>query len=94
MTWAIVIVKDGNSANTMSITDAATFYSPEQNVLAFGVGNFPGTTIGDGALRESWEGSTKTMRKMMGGDILQLLVDGNTATQGSFLGVVQFFCKS
>ncbi len=94
LTWAIVLVKDGDAANTMSTTDAATFYSPEQNVLAYGVGNWPGTTVGDGSLSIQWSGNTKTMRKLMGGDVLQLLVDGNNATQGSFLGVIQFFCKS
>ncbi len=93
LTWAIVLVKDGEAANTMSITDAATFYAPEQNVLAFGVANFAGTTIGD-VTPATWQGSTKTMRKLMGGDVLQLLVDGTFATQGSFLGVIQFFCKS
>ncbi len=93
-TWAIVLVKDGEAANTMSNADGATFYAPEQNVLAFGVGNWAGTTVGDGSLSLQWSGNTKTMRKLMGGDVLQLIVDGNNATQGNLLGVIQFFCKS
>ncbi len=92
--WAIVLVKDGNSANTMATTDAGTFYSPEQNVLAFGVAQMPDVDIGGGPIVHTWSGNTKTMRKLIGGDLLQLIVDGTQAAQGTFLGIIQFFCKS
>lgn len=94
MHWAIVVVPDGVAASTMAISDAADFYTPEQHVLAFGMAFFPDADAGAGSVVQSWEGSTKTMRKMKGGDLLQLLVIGTAAAQGSFDGIVQFFCKS
>ncbi len=94
LTWAIVLVKDGQAASTMAVSDAGDFYTPEQNVLAFGVGEFPDADLGGGNSTRDWRGSTKTMRKLMGGDRILIVMDGSAAAQGTFLGVVQFFCKS
>lgn len=91
--WAIVLVKDGNSANTMASSDGSTLYEPEQNVLAFGVKQLQDLDQGAGPGAISWEGSTKTMRKLMGGDQLVLITIVST-TRGDLSGVVQFFCKS
>lgn len=89
--WAIVLVKDGNAAGTMGSSDAAPFYNPEQNVLAFGQTRLGLPANGEG--NAQWSGSTKTMRKLMGGDKVLLIVNNATATV-SFNGVVQFFCKT
>lgn len=92
--WAIVVVRDGNSTSIMSAADGTDFYTPEQDVLAFGVSRFPDADLGTGPTVVAWEGSTKTMRKLMGGDVLNFITLGSIAGIGSFSGIVQFFCKS
>ncbi len=94
VTWAIVVVHDGNSANTMATSDGADFYTPEQDVLTFGVARFPDSDAGNGPNVIQFEGATKTMRKLKQGDLLQLITLANLASVGVFAGVVQFFCKS
>ncbi len=88
--WAIILVKDGNSANTMAISDASTFYEPEQNVLAFGLGALEDE--GPDSMLSS--GNTKTMRKLMGGDQLLFITRGIATNTTNVNGVIQFFCKS
>ncbi len=88
--WAIVLVKDGNSANNLAVSDQATFYKPEQNVLAFGVGALED----EGPDSRLAEGSTKTMRKLMGGDALIFITKGVATNTTNFDAIVQFFCKS
>ena len=92
--WAIVIVRDGETVNAMSFSDASDFYTPEQNMLAFGVARMPDADAGAGPTSVPWEGTTKTMRKMAVGDELHIIADGNVASQGQLFGVVQFFTKS
>ncbi len=92
--WAIVIVTEGDSANAMSTSDASSFYTPEQNVLTFGISTFPDADVGNGPNVVNWNGNTKTMRKLKAGDTVQFIVQGSAAAQGSCHGIVQFFCKS
>ncbi len=94
LSWAIVIVTEGDSANAMSTSDAASFYTPEQNVLTFGLSRYPDADAGAGPVVMHWNNNTKTMRKLKAGDTVQFIVQGSAAAQGSVLGVVQFFCKS
>lgn len=90
--WAIVLVRDGQAAGNLSVADAANLYTPEQNVMAFGVGNSTlGTTVNS---KQHYEGSTKTMRKMMGGDLLVFVCQGVATNTSSFTGCIQFFCKT
>jgi len=92
LNWAIVVVRDGNSVNDLATSDGSTFYEPEQDVLTFGTSLiFENDTNVGGVIR--WEGSTKSMRKMMGGDQLVFVVQ---STQVGILtaGVIQYFCKS
>lgn len=91
--WAIVIVRDGESANTPATSDGADFYTPEQNVLAFGMGRTESTAVASDQTVH-WEGSTKTMRKMKQGDLLQFITLDSAANGDSIDGIVQFFCKS
>lgn len=91
--WAIILVKDGNSANTMASSDGSTLYEPEQNVLSWGMSALSETDEA-GHQNYTFEGDTKTMRKLMGGDKLVLIVRGATGTTFDFSGCVQFFCKS
>lgn len=90
--WAIVIVKDGNSANALAISDGSTFYEPEQNIIAWGSALLADTDIG-GTTAHNIEGSTKSMRKLMGGDTIQLIYRASDSNM-SIKGGVQFFCKS
>jgi len=91
--WAIVHTKDGNDANDFATSDAADFYAPEQNVLAFGLGTLGVTTNGESIA--SVEGSTKTMRKLKQGDeILFLVKNLGSGTSLKTSGVVQFFNKT
>lgn len=88
--WAIVLVKDGQTADTIAFSDGASIYSPEGNVLAFGVvelDNGAGDVIFNG------EGSTKTMRKLQGGDTIQF-ISITSADSVSLRAGVQFFCKA
>ncbi len=88
--WAIVIVRDGNTANTITTTGESTFYEPEQDVLAFGVA----LTQADLWDPKHFDGATKTMRKLMDGDLVQFLMLGEATNTSKVAGVVQFFCKS
>lgn len=94
MAWVIVVVPDGVSASTPSLSNGADFYTPEQHVLAFGVGAFADVDAGAGQVQQRWSGSTKTMRKLRAGDVLQLITIGDTANMANFFGVVQFFVKT
>ncbi len=91
MYWAIVVVPDGVSASTMAFSDAADFYTPEQHVLAFGTFL---DNIAAVSTPKTVDGSTKTMRKMKGGDLLQFIAVGEATNTTAINGVVQFFCKS
>jgi len=86
--WAIIIVRDGELADTMSRTDAAQFYRPETLCLVWGFG-----MIDNHSIPAHISGSTKTMRKMMTGDSLRIIYVGSTTNTIRFTGAVQFFQK-
>ncbi len=92
--WAIVVVKDGNSANTLGGSDAGDLYTPETNVLVWGVSMCSDidSTTGPSVVHET--GTTKTMRKLMGGDLLQFIMISDIAASLDVRGAVQFFCKT
>lgn len=92
--WAIVVVHDGLSESTMSTSDGSDFYTPEQDVLAFGSGRIMDADGGAGNLQVHWSGTTKTMRKLKQGDVLKVISLASNANAGVFQGIVQFFCKS
>lgn len=85
--WAIVVVRDGRDAEAMGTSDGAKFYAPEQDVL----------TYGNGRLWKSdrvYLGSTKSMRKLMGGDALMFIVRAGSTSVVDYRGTVQLFCKT
>ena len=92
--WAIVVVKDGLAANTPSQSNGADFYTPEQDVLSFGVVRTRDNDSGTGPAIMHIEGSTKTMRKLKQGDLLQFITICTVANGQLVDGVIQFFCKS
>ncbi len=91
MRWAIVLVKSGDSANNISATDAATFYSPEGNLLVSGLHIQSGIDINT---PNSEKGSTKTRRKMMAGDTIQMIMVAAATNTWAVSGIVQMFYKS
>jgi len=94
VSWIIVVVKDGNSANTISQSNGADMYTPEQNVMAFGTVQTIDADLGAGPQSFNIMGSTKTMRKLQPGDLLQFISLSSVANSTVVRGVVQFFCKS
>ncbi len=90
LTWAIIVVSDGNAASTIALSDAADMYTPEQDVLAYGCVVASGTDINS----ERIEGTTKTMRKLKQGDQLQLITIAEATNTWTLFGVVQFFFKT
>lgn len=92
--WAIVVIRDGLQADTMGASDAASFYNPESNVLAFGVHHLASSAAtGPGPATMNTEGDTKTMRKLQGGDKLAFIVKASAASV-DVEGIVQFFQKT
>ncbi len=88
--WCIQVVKDGLAAQTMALSGGSDFITPETQIVAFGAG----LTQGDQGSARTYEGSTKTMRKMMGGDLLVFSAIGQATNTTRLFGVVQFFCKT
>jgi len=93
MSWVIVIVSDGDQVTNISQTDGADYYTPEQNVLAFGTWSMAPNTAGEGIAKQ-WIGTTKTMRKLKQGDQLLFASFGSAAGAAFVNGVVQFFFKT
>ena len=93
--WAIIILRDGDTAQTMSLTGGANLYEPEQDVLAFGRWEIhaKGDATGTGPSAMHFEGETKTMRKLKIGDKLTLIALGTAAAEVRVGGTVQVFCR-
>lgn len=89
--WAIIILRDGVTVSQMAHTDGSTLYAPEQDVMAFGRGFNTALALG---MLSKYQGSTKTMRKLMGGDKLQFIIKGTDTDTVTVQGCIQFFCKS
>ncbi len=92
--WLIVVIPDGEAANTPAISDGADFYTPEQNVLAFGSAHILGNAETGGNMNVQFEGTTKTMRKLKQGDVLAFITLGIVVTGSAIDGVIQFFFKT
>ena len=97
LTWAIVLVKEGNDVNMLPNGNeqvVSTFYNPEQNVLASGNMILP---VNSANSMKPWRGQTKTMRKLQAGDRLIIVYSTGTnddLDNAEFGGSIQFFCKS
>ncbi len=89
--WAIIILRDGFTQKTISLSDGGTFYAPEQDCIVFARGINQQVDIGSG---KHYNGSTKSMRKLMGGDKLIFLAVGVATQTTRIAGVIQFFCKT
>jgi len=92
--WAIVLVRDGFTASTLSTTDGGSFYEPEQDVMAFGASSIRDADSGFSPTVIQFENQSKAMRKLMVGDSIHFIARTTTATNTAADGVIQFFCKS
>nr|UOF78630.1 hypothetical protein [Cressdnaviricota sp.] len=87
--WAIVVVRDGITVSTVAISDAAAFFEPEQDVLAFG-----NALIDNNTTPPRDMGASKTMRKLQTGDRLVFIDRGVATDTHATTGIVQFFVKA
>lgn len=92
--WAIVIVRDGLQASAMSFTDGSDMYTPEANVLAYGGSYLMENTGGAGPSMVKDQGSTKAMRKLQAGDLIQFIALSDVVSGAAISGTIQFFIKS
>lgn len=90
ITWAIVVNRDGLAPPTLGFN--GDFYTPEENVLAFGQQVIHAKGTGDS--KGVWQGNTKTMRKLQGGDEILLLVRTSVNASMTYVGLVQMFVKT
>lgn len=91
--WMIHVLRGGSSTPEISQSDGSNIAGDEREVMAWGVGILADADIGAGPQVMKDEGSTKTMRKMMPGDILEIVFDCDTASGADVAGIVQFFAK-
>ncbi len=87
--WAIIILRDGQTAGTLVLSDQGTMFQPEQDVLTWGMWNIDNNTQ-----TKMMEGDTKTMRKLLGGDRLVFIAIGVATQTTKIQGIIQFFCKT
>jgi len=91
--WVIMVLPDGEAINTIALSDGATIIAPEQQVMAFGSVVAADADL-QGPVVQVIEGSTKTMRKLRVGDVLQFGIICTAGTAGRIRGAIQFFCKT
>lgn len=91
--WAIVRVKDGVVVSVMAFSDASSLYDPEQEVITWGLLKAADLDAGTGPAIALSKGDTKSMRKLAGGDTIQMICV-STVAGTPFNAIVQFFCKS
>lgn len=93
--WALVRVKEGIAVGTLATSDLSTLFEPEQEVLAFGIISIVQGDSTAGSATYNGEGSTKTMRKLMNGDQLFVVLQGtNGGASSTFRATFQFFQKT
>lgn len=97
--WAIVIVREGYNPNSLNIANGANLYTPEQDVLAYGVATVINSGVSSGPSIEHFSDQSRTMRKVQQGDRLILLFAAADDTGSPFEngvkinGTFQFFVK-
>ncbi len=89
---AIVLVRDGQSAENLAIINAASLYTPEQDVIWFWNDKLPSGA--DANYTKSLDGDVKTMRKLRKNDTLVFITKTDSSTNGMSLNAtVRTFFK-
>lgn len=95
--WAIVIVREGYNPNALNIGNNSNLYTPEQDVLAYGVATLTGSATESGPSIEMFSDTTRSMRKVQQGDRLMLLFASSTSSPAvndtTVNATIQFFVK-
>ena len=93
--WTIIHQRDGTTLSDLGESNATSFYSPEQNVLAFGVGtdDNSGTAASGFNAPPSWNGKSRSKRKLMAGDKIVFMLEDIATETVRCKGTVQVFCK-
>jgi len=85
--WGIVIVRDGNVVSSITLSNTAQTYTPEQSLMAYGCGCV-------NAVHQQFDGGTKTGRKVRNGDSVEFVAIGVATNTVTIQGSIQFFCRS
>ena len=89
--WALVVNRNGIAPSQISLTDGATFYSPEQDILASGMlalGGIPTSSIVIPV-----DLVVKTKRKLLTGDQISFCTYSDTASGGNIAVIDTVFIK-
>lgn len=93
--WAIIVLREGIAPNNLSLGNGTTLYEPEQDVLVYGRSLLHIDAAAAEHTTYPLSGSTKTMRKLQGGDQLVFIVRADNSTYTFNISMaVQFFCKT
>ncbi len=93
--WAIIRAREGATLPTLNTTDAATFYTPEQDVLAFGAGTSRQDAAGDtDNPGNRWNGKSGSKRKLMIGDRVIFVANGIATETVRVEEMIQLFCMT
>lgn len=92
--WLIGVNREGLTIDTIATGLIANFYNPEENIIVWGVGmGHLGVNAESNAPTVN-TGSTKSMRKLQGGDELFFAIVGAATNTTTVHGAIQFFCKT
>ena len=94
MFWALVFVPESRQPSTMTITNNADLYLPEQDVLACGPITFwDGASASETTVQWTFSQKLKSMRKMKEGDSLSFLTLSNVASSFVLAATATLFFK-
>ena len=93
--WAIVRQREGATLVSLNTGDGNTFYTPEQDVLAFDQGHNRGDAATASAMTDKthWNDKTESKRKLMIGDKIVFIINGIATDTVRCEGSFQLFCK-
>lgn len=92
--WALVVVREGDTPNIAGLGPGTTLYKPEQDVMTWDIMTLASNTSTAGPVTHHQSGSTKTMRRLQGGDKIVFITDADQVNATLYKGFFQFFIKS
>ena len=88
--WAILKVPDGYTENTISMTNGASLYDPESDILAFGVFNLADSDSGTGSTTAYDNIKVSASRKLQQGDEIAFVSITDNATAISLDAIISW----
>lgn len=90
--WLIIVLREGDTVNSISLSEGSQLYQPQENVIAYGL------TFVDQRSRSNhstkWKDSTKATRQLQSGDTLFMINVSDRAEELDLIGAIQFFVES